>query len=314
MSARFGTTLVAALAITLSPVAAAQHAEHAVHAEEAVDADHADHADHADQGAHSNDPAHAGHADHSGPGKPATRSNDALPRTPIPPLTDADRAVAFPPALHGHEVHDQRIHSYWLVDRLEWQDAPGGGLGWEATAWIGRDIGRLWLRTEGEAVDDDMETAIVDVLYGRAVSPWWDVLAGVRHETGHGPSRSYAAFGVQGMAPYKIEVDATVFAGASRRGGVSLSAEYETLLTNRLSVQWQAEADVRFRDDPAIGVGSGLSTMAAGARLRYEVTRRFAPYVGVERERAFGRTADLRRGDGEGVDDTRVVAGVRFWF
>ena len=79
-------------------------------------------------------------------------------------------------------------------------------------------------------------------------------------------------------------------------------------------MQWQAEADVRFRDDPAIGVGSGLSTMAAGARLRYEVTRRFAPYVGVERERAFGRTADLRRGDGEGVDDTRVVAGVRFWF
>ena len=302
---RVGVAFGLAALLALSPRAMAQHAEHAEHAEhaqEAVDADHADHADHS---------GHSGDASEAMLAPPAATG---LPRTPIPALTDADRAAAFPPALHGHEVHDQRIHAYWLVDRLEWQDVPGGGAGWEALAWIGGDIDRVWLRTEGETADGDVGHASVEVFYGRAVTPWWDALAGLRHESGHGPSRTYAALGVQGMAPYKLEIDATLFVGAAGRGGVALAAEYDTLLTNRLVLQWQAEATVRFRDDVAIGVGSGLSTVSAGARLRYEVTRRFAPYVGVEWERAFGGTADLRRGEGDAVDDARLVAGLRFWF
>ena len=324
MSARLGlrvcTAIGVAVMVALSPCAMAQHAEHEQHAQpaypaeradhaehvhEAVDADYADHADQADSADSADHADHSGHSGHSAKGRP---------RTPIPSVTDADRAAAFPPALHGHESHDRRIHSYWLVDRLEWQDVPGGGAGWEGHAWIGGDIDRVWLRTEGEAVDGDAGHASVEVFYGRAVTPWWDALAGLRHEFGHGPSRTYAALGVQGMAPYKIEVDATVFAGVAGRGGVALAAEYDTLLTNRLVLQWQAEADVRFRDDPAVGLGSGLSTVSVGARLRYEVTRRFAPYVGVQWERAYGRTADLRRAEGDRMDDARLVAGLRFWF
>ena len=239
---------------------------------------------------------------------------DAAPRTPIPALTDTDRAAAFPPDAHGHEVHDERAFSYWLVDRLEWQDTEEGSLGWEGLAWIGGDINRVWLRTEGEASDGEIESANAEVLYGRSISPWWDAVAGVRQDFGEGPSRTYAAFGFQGLAPYKFEVEATAFIGARGRGGVTLEGEYDTLITNRLILQWQGETTLYAKDDPEIGVGSGLSTIEAGARLRYEFNRRFAPYVGVEFERAFGETADLRRLGGEPTRDTRLVAGIRFWF
>lgn len=239
---------------------------------------------------------------------------DAAPRTPIPALTDADRAAAFPHDAHGHEVHDQRVFSYWLVDRLEWQDTEEGSLGWEGLAWVGGDINRVWLRTEGEASDGEVESGNAEVLYGRSITPWWDAVAGVRHDFGHGPSRTYAAFGFQGLAPYKFEVEATAFVGANGRGGATLEAEYDTLITNRLILQWQGETTLYAKDDPEIGVGSGLSTIEAGARLRYEFSRRFAPYVGVEFERAFGETADLRRLEGEPTRDTRLVAGIRFWF
>lgn len=239
---------------------------------------------------------------------------DAAPRTPIPALTEADRAAAFPPDAHGHAVHDQRAFSYWLVDRLEWQHTGDGSLGWEGLAWIGGDVDRVWLRTEGEASDGEVESGNAEVLYGRSVTAWWDVVAGVRHDFGHGPSRTYAAFGFQGLAPYKFEVEATAFVGASGRGGATLEAEYDTLVTNRLILQWQAETTLYAKDDAAIGVGSGLSKFEAGARLRYEFTKRFAPYVGVEFERAFGGTADFKRAEGEPARDTRLVAGIRFWF
>ena len=246
-------------------------------------------------------------------GKPDLAA-DAAPRTPIPALTDADRAAALPPEGHGHAVHDERVVSYWLVDRLEWQDTDEGSLAWEGVAWIGGDLNRVWLRTEGEATDGGVESANAEVLYGRSISPWWDAVAGVRQNFGRGPSRTYAAAGFQGLAPYKYEVEATAFVGANGRGGATLEAEYDTLITNRLILQWQGETTLYVKDDPAIGVGSGLSTIEAGARLRYEFSRRFAPYIGVEYERAFGRTADLRREDDESTRDTRLVAGIRFWF
>lgn len=239
---------------------------------------------------------------------------DAAPRTPVPALTDADRVAAFPPGLHGHATHDRRIHAYALVDRLEWQDADGGALAWEGVAWIGGDIHRLWLRSEGEAVDGAVEDAHLDLLYGRSLTPWWDVVAGLRQEVGEGPSRTWAAIGVQGLAPWKFEVEATLYIGASGRTAASLEAEYDTLLGNRLILQWRAGVELQGRDDPARGLASGASGAEAGARLRYEVSRRFAPYVGLEWHRALGGTADLHRAQGDAVEDTRVVAGLRFWF
>lgn len=234
--------------------------------------------------------------------------------TPIPPVTQADRDAAFP-AVHAHHLHGTSIQSYWLLDRLEISDADNGtALGWEAMAWLGGDIQRVWLRSEGEAVDGRIEHGDVEVLYGRSVRPWWDVLAGVRQDVGEGPSRTWAAFGVQGLAPYKFEVAATAYIGQGGRTALRAEAEYDTLLTNRLILQWRAEANAYGKDDPLVGIGAGLSTVEFGARLRYEVTRQFAPYIGIEHDRAFGNTADMRRSSGNGAGDTRLVAGVRVWF
>lgn len=245
----------------------------------------------------------------------STMDHSAPPRvTPVPPVTQADRDAAFP-AAHTHHQHGTSIHSYWLLDRLEVSDADDGtALGWEATAWIGGDLQRVWLRSEGESVDGRIEHGDVEVLYGRSVRPWWDVLAGVRQDVGEGPSRTWAAIGVQGLAPYKFEVAATAYIGQGGRTALRAEAEYDTLLTNRLILQWRAEANAHGKDDPLAGIGAGLSTVELGARLRYEITRQFAPYIGIEHDRAFGNTADLRRTSGHGAGDTRVVAGVRVWF
>jgi copper resistance protein B len=236
------------------------------------------------------------------------------PITPIPVLTDADRAAALPPP-NKHPVHDNSIQSFVLFNRLEAFDADAGtGLEWEGQAWFGTDINKLWLRSEGERVDGQTESADLELLYGRSVSRWWDVVAGVRHDFKPGPSQDFAALGVMGLAPYKFEVDATAYIGSSGQTSARLEAEYETLLTNRLVLQPLVELNLHGQDDERRGIGSGLSRAEAGVRLRYEVTRQFAPYVGLVREWTFGRTADFRREEGEAVNDTRIVVGARIWF
>lgn len=234
--------------------------------------------------------------------------------TPIPPVTQADIDAAFPD-VHAHHLHGTSSNSFWLLDRLEVSDTDAGtALGWDGMAWIGGDVQRLWLRSEGTAIDGHLEHGDVEVLYGRSVRTWWDVVAGMRQDVGEGPSRTWAAVGVQGLAPYKFEVAATAYAGAGGRTAARVEAEYDTLFTNRLILQWRAEANAYGKSDPLAGIGSGLSTLEAGVRLRYEVTRQFAPYIGIEHERAFGNTAGLRRAAGHGAGDTRVVAGLRLWF
>ncbi|MEJ7746953.1 MAG: copper resistance protein B [Luteimonas sp.] len=236
------------------------------------------------------------------------------PVTPIPVVTDTDRAAAVRPA-KGHSVHDNSIQNYTLIDRLEvWDANPGTGLEWEAQTWIGTDLDRLWLRSEGERLDGRTESADLEVLYGRSVATWWDVVAGIRHDFKPGASQDFAAFGVIGLAPYKFEIEATAYIGQSGQTAARFEVEYETLLTNRLILQPLVEVNLHGKDDPRRGIGSGLSTVEAGLRLRYEFTRRFAPYIGIVRERAFSGTADFRRAEGEDIDDTRFVAGLRIWF
>lgn len=236
------------------------------------------------------------------------------PREAIPTLTPADRAAAVPPS-GGHTVHDNSIQTFVLLDRLEvWNSDPGTGLAWEGQAWIGTDLSRVWLRSEGEQVDGKLESADLEVMYGRSIARWWDVVAGIRHDFKPGASQDFAAIGVVGLAPYKFEVQATAYIGQSGQTAARFEAEYETLLTNRLILQPLVEVNLYGKNDARRGIGSGLSTVEAGLRLRYEFARRFAPYIGVVRERAFGRTADLRGLNGEAIDDTRVVAGLRIWF
>lgn len=261
------------------------------------------------------EPAQEGGMDHSKMGEmKGIRQALKEPITPIPVLTDADRAAAVPPD-HGHMIHADTMQRFVLFNRLEaWDADPGTGLAWEGQAWFGSDLNRLWLRSEGERVRGKTEGADLEVLYGRSVARWWDLVAGVRHDFQPGGSQSFAAIGVMGLAPQKFEVEATAYMGERGQTAARVEAEYELLLTNHLVLQPLVEANFYGKNDPIRGIGSGLSTIEAGFRLRYEVIREFAPYIGIVRERAFGNTADLRRNEGEDIDDTRIVAGFRIWF
>lgn len=252
--------------------------------------------------------------DHAAMGHPPPRpAAQQTPRTPIPPITDADRAAAAPP-MHRHD-HGGGVFTYLLFDRLEtWDADPGTAQAWEAQGWVGTDRHRLWLRSEGEHRRGRTESADVELLYGRPVARWWDLVAGVRRDIGPGPKRDDLAIGVIGTAPYKFEVEATAYVGASGRTAVRASTEYELLLTNRLILQPMIEAEWHGKDDATRGIGAGLGSVEAGLRLRYEFTRRFAPYVGVVHERSVGGTTGVMRDEEEATRDTRIVAGMRFWF
>ena len=252
--------------------------------------------------------------EHAAMGHCTPAAATAAPREAIPVPTDADRAAAFAP-LHAGHAHGTGIHSKIQFNRLEaWDADPGSGQAWEGRAWFGGDLRRLWLRSEGERIGGSTHGADLEVLYGQATGPWWDLLAGLRHDFSPGPSRTWAAIGVQGLAPYKFEVSATAYVGSGGHTAFNAEVEYELLFTSRLILQPLLEVELHGRDDPQRGIGSGLSTMEAGLRLRYEVTRQFAPYLGLVHERSFGGTADHHRRHGEAVDHTRWVAGVRWWF
>ncbi|WJD70806.1 copper resistance protein B [Pseudomonas asiatica] len=235
-------------------------------------------------------------------------------RTPIPVLTDADRQAAFPP-LGGHQMHDSAINSFFLLDQLEYQDADEGStLAWDASGWVGGDINRLWIRSEGERTNGVTEDAELQLLYGRSISPWWDVVAGVRQDFKPESPQTWAAFGIQGMALYDFEAEATAFIGENGQTAARLEGDYDILLTNRLILQPTAEANFYGKNDPVRGVGSGLANTEVGLRLRYEIVRQFAPYIGITWNRSYGKTADFIRDEGGDVDEARFVAGIRMWF
>ncbi|UFP98259.1 copper resistance protein B [Pseudomonas fitomaticsae] len=235
-------------------------------------------------------------------------------RTPIPALTDADRAAVFT-SHAGHQVHDSAINTYFLADKLEWQDADDAStLAWDLSGWIGGDIDRLWLRSEGERSNGKTEDAEIQALWGHAISPWWDVVSGVRQDFKPGAPQTWAAFGLQGMALYNFEAEATAFLGENGQSAVRLEGDYDILLTNRLILQPTAELNVYGKNDPQRGIGSGLANTEAGLRLRYEIRREFAPYIGVTWNRTYGHTADYAREEGEDRSEARLVLGVRLWF
>jgi copper resistance protein B len=212
-------------------------------------------------------------------------------------------------------MHDSAINSFFLLDKLEYQDADeGSALAWDASGWVGGDINRLWIRSEGERTNGVTEDAELQLLYGRSISPWWDVVAGVRQDFKPGSPQTWGAFGIQGMALYDFEAEATAFIGENGQTAARLEGEYDILLTNRLILQPTAEANFYGKNDPERGVGSGLANTEVGLRLRYEIVRQFAPYIGVTWSRSYGKTADLIRDEGGDVDEARFVAGIRMWF
>ena len=247
----------------------------------------------------------------SGPPAPDTQA----PVTPIPVITEQDRAAAFPQDLGGHAVHDGAVHYLVLFDQLEWQaDGLTSGLSWDTKTWIGTDLNRVWVRSEGESADGALEEAEAHALYGRSFARWWDVVVGVRQDFRPGPAQTWAAVGIQGLAPQWFEVEATLYVGESAATLARFEAEYEVLLTNRLMLQPLIEVNLSGKGLPERGIGAGLSTVETGLRLRYEIRRELAPYVGLVWQRKFYGTADFARAAGDRIGGWRAATGLRMWF
>ena len=222
----------------------------------------------------------------------------------------------MPTLAWGHGDDDPLLAKV-MVDQFEWRRSTGGDQGalvWEGGAWLGRDRDKLWFTTEGERVEGVTEEAELQLRYSRAIAPFWDAQIGGRADLGQGPERHWLAVGLHGLAPYWFETDLALFADAKGRTGLRLEAEYELLFTQRLILSPDLEVNFHGQDDRATGVGSGLSDAEFGLRLRYEIRREFAPYVGLVGWRKFGDSADFARREGERSDDLQWVIGVRAWF
>lgn len=201
------------------------------------------------------------------------------------------------------------------VDQLERRySSDSAATAYDLQGWFGGSYDRAVLKAEGEIDDDQLKEARTELLWGHAVAPFWDTQLGIRHDAGEGPSRNWLGFGVQGLAPYWFELDVTAYIGESARSALRLNAEYELLITQHLILQPRVETNFYGQRDADRKRGKGLSDVAIGVRLRYEIYREFAPYVGVEHVRKFGDTADFARPTGEDERLTQLVAGLRFWF
>lgn len=209
-------------------------------------------------------------------------------------------------------VMDDHNYGMLLIDRAESALEDGGEYTWDLQGWYGGDRNRAWLKTEGEGEWGGSTDAELQLLFGRMFAPYWDWQAGVRQD--FGSERSHLVLGVQGVAPYEFEIDAALF--LSEKGDLSarLEAEYELLLTQRLVLQPRLEIEAALSDDRAAGTGSGLNHGELGLRLRYEIRREIAPYVGLSWERSYGDARDLARLEGEDSSKVAVVAGIRAWF
>jgi copper resistance protein B len=213
------------------------------------------------------------------------------------------------------QMDDTARTSKVLFDQLEWRNtADGNAAAWDAEGWYGGDYNKAWLRTEGERVGGRTQSARADLLWDHTFARWWSVQAGGRQDFGNGPGRTWAAIGVQGLAPYWFDTEATFYVGEQGRTAVRLKTEYELLFTQRLILQPEGEANLYGKPDPERRLGSGLSDLEIGLRLRYEMRREFAPYIGVVWSRQFGGTADRVRESGGDPSDVQFVVGVRAWF
>ena len=222
-----------------------------------------------------------------------------------------------PYALEGNErltLADEHPFYALLGDRLEYNEQANAGV-FDLQAWYGTTFDRLVVKTEGDFSEGSLEENQTDILWGHAVSAYWDTQAGVRLDYNkEGENRQWLAFGLQGLAPYWFELDMTAYVGERGNTAFTLEAEYELLLTQKLIIQPRAEITLYGKNDKQNELGSGLSSSAIGFRVRYEFTRQFAPYIGVEWSNKFGNTADYATSSGQSSNNTAFVAGIKFWF
>ena len=239
----------------------------------------------------------------------------AAQHVPPEPAEHPMPAMSYPQMVQTMQMDDTASTGKVLLDQFEWRDMDGEPAAvWQGEAWYGGDYDKLWLRTEGERIQGVTEDARVEALWDRIITRWWNLQAGAREDFGNGPSRPWAALGMRGLAPYWFDIEATVYVGEASRTAARLKVEYDLLLTQRLIVQPEAEANLYGKADPARQLGSGLSNLDVGLRARYEIRRQFAPYVGVAWTRLSGATATDARALGIKSSALELLAGLRIWF
>ena len=266
---------------------------------------------------------HAGHDQQSMQGHAPAGTDlpaGSAPPPPIPTAKAAD-AVYGTRAMKMGRHHLDKFHGgqkmhLLMVNLAEAQFGKGpNAFEWDAEGWYGGDIGRLWIKSEGEGrFGGALETAEVQSLYSHAIGPYFNLQGGVRYDFRPNPSRVYAALGFEGLAPYFFDVEGALF--LSNKGELMARVEgyYDQRITQRLILQPRAELNFAAQSSRDIGVGSGLGDAELGLRLRFDIRREFAPYAGVQYRRAFGATRRFLKDEGEDAGGWSVLTGVRVWF
>lgn len=221
------------------------------------------------------------------------------------------------PADWPEPVPDDALYSKVLIDRLEVGFSDDNDINvWDAQAWWGGDYDKLWIKTEGEGEQGKALASLeLQALYSRTVAPFWDAQIGLRHDfRPRDHERTHLAIGIQGLAPYRFELDNALFVSDEGDVTARIEAEYEILFSQRLILQPRLELNAAAQAIRELGIGSGVTNTEMGLRLRYEIRREFAPYVGISWTRSYGDTADMRENEGEDTSTVFFVAGIRAWF
>lgn len=222
-------------------------------------------------------------------------------------VVDPSSAAPF-----GSPVADEHVFYHLLFDQLEGRFGNDPAFRWEGQAWLGTDENRVRFRSEGFVANGEVDDGQQELFYSRAISTFFDAQVGARYDLDSKPGRGWGAFGIEGLAPLFFHVAATGYV-SSNGLAAKLEGSYDLLITQRLILQPQIEMNFYSQNDPARGIGSGLSDLDAGLRLRYEVTRKIAPYIGVSYTSKYGATADYARSSGTPTDEVRFVVGLRTW-
>lgn len=314
---RIALTLIAATAVASAATAQEQHHHGHAQAEPAVPkaCQHHEHSSRSDTPAthsehHGMHGQHKGHVDQHADQRTDSERAHVPPDPPQHEMGD----MSAKDMIEMMAMDDNVPFGMALFDQLEWRDADAGdAYAWDGRVWYGNDYDKAVLKSEGERIDGDYEGS-AELLWDHVIARWWSLQSGVSHDFGAGPSRTWATFGVQGLAPYWFEVEALLHVGEAGRTRASFSTEYEMFLTQRLVLQPKLEFDLHGKDDRANGIGSGFSEAELGLRLRYEIRREFAPYIGLLWSRKFGDTAAVAREHGDDTSDVQFVVGLRAWF
>jgi copper resistance protein B len=232
----------------------------------------------------------------------------------VPNLNNRDLRGAAP---YGTPIVDDRLYVHGVFNQLEGRLATNPYFRWDGQTWAGNDFNKLWVKSEGRVNADGkgkMSDGDTEFLYDRPLSTYFNLQAGVRSDLDSMPNRTWAALGIQGLAVGNWNVELTGYASTEHRFALKTNASWDYRFTQRLILQPQFETNFYTRDELSRGIGSGLSDIDGGLRLRYEFSRKFAPYIGVTYHSFFFNTATVRQQSGSEAYDVRGVVGLRTWF